>query len=106
MKKMILAAAALGLLLVQQGCAMTPKVAVSQMGDDKLTCAQLQDEYTKLDVIDKKADDNKSVNTTNVAAALFFWPAVVATVMSADDAQKHADERRSRLVEIAKPKGW
>lgn len=105
MKKLILVAAALGLLVVEQGCAMTPKVAVEQMGDDKLTCAQLQDEYTKLDTIDKKADDNKSVNTTNVAAALFFWPAVVATVMSADDAQKHADQRRSRLVEIAKSKG-
>lgn len=104
MKKILSLAVAGLLVLSQSACVSTPKVAVVQMGDDNLTCDQLKAEYQKLDAIDKEADENKSVNGRNVAAAVFFWPAVVSTVMSADDAQKRVEQRRTRLVELAKAK--
>ena len=45
----------------------------------------------------EEASDNKGVNTANVAAAVFFWPAAVGNYMNAADAEK--------LVELAGRQG-
>lgn len=94
-----------GLALFVSGCASTQKVAIEQPGDDKLTCEALKEEFGKLDKIQSEADENKSVNTKNVAAAILFWPALAATYVNATDAEKLLEKRRAHLMSIYKSKG-
>lgn len=105
MKRIITAACAVSLLLATTACTSTPKVAVQQTDDFKLSCEGLNAEFKKLDTVMEEADHNKGVNTANVAAVLFFWPAAVGNYMSAADAEKLVEKRRSHLMEIYKSKG-
>lgn len=86
-------------------CVTTQKVAVNQLDDEKMSCEQIKGEYAKLDQVMDEADHNKGVNTANVAAVLFFWPAAVGNYMDADKAEKLVEKRRTHLDEIYKAKG-
>jgi hypothetical protein len=86
-------------------CTSTTKVAAVQPQDKKLSCDQLEAEFVKLDSIVEEADDNKGVNTANVAAVLLFWPAAVGNYMDADKAQDLVDKRRTHLMSIYDDKG-
>lgn len=79
-------------------CTTTEKVAVQQPGDTKLSCAQLDTEFAKLDQIMEDAQGDKGVNTANVAAVVFFWPAAVGNYMNATDAEKLVEKRRAHLM--------
>lgn len=103
--KFILGGVCSGALLMAAGCTSTEKVAVQQPGDTKLTCEQLTEEFASLDAIMEEASDNKGVNTANVAAAVFFWPAAVGNYMNAADAEKLVAERRAHLMTIYGDKG-
>lgn len=96
--------AALALTMAAGGCATTTKVATQQPGDEKLSCDALKAEFAKLDSVTQEADANKGVNTANVAAVLFFWPAAVGNYMDADKAQKLVEQRRTHLMGIYKSK--
>jgi len=91
--------------LLLAGCATTTKVAVNQPGDNRLSCTEIKAEFAKLDRVQEEADDNKGVNTANVAAVLFFWPAAVGNWMDADKAEKLLQRRRDALMEHYKAKG-
>ena len=86
------------------GCATSQKVQVVQMGDDKLTCAKIAEELAQLDRADSEVNSKKGVTGTNVAAALFFWPALAYTYMDAKDANKAIADRRSHLTAIGNKK--
>jgi hypothetical protein len=103
--KTVSAVAAAAMMLVVSGCVTTTKVAVEQPGDAKLSCAELSAEFKKLDNVMTEARDNKGVNTANVAAVLLFWPAAVGNYMSADDAEKLVERRRTHLMGIYTQKG-
>jgi len=81
-------------------CATTTKVAVRQPGDANMSCDQLKAEFVKLDKVQEEADNNKGVNTANVAAVLLFWPAAVGNYMDADKAEKLMNQRREHLMDI------
>ena len=81
-------------------CATTTKVAVRQPGDAAMSCDQLKTEFAKLDKVQEEADNNKGVNTANVAAVLLFWPAAVGNYMDADKAEKLMNQRREHLMDI------
>jgi hypothetical protein len=98
MKLIICGSAALALAVA--GCTTTQKVATVQPMDTTLSCSQLQAEFVKLDSVTKQADENKGVNTANVAAVLLFWPAAVGNYMDAETAQKMVNERRTHLMGI------
>jgi len=97
-------ASAVALLLLTSACATTTKVATVQPDDTKMSCEQLKAEFAKLDTVMQEADHNKGVNTANVAAVLFFWPAAVGNYMDADKAEKLVEQRRSHLMEVYKSK--
>ena len=86
------------------GCATSQKVQVVQMGDDKMTCASIQEELAQLNQADAEVNSKKGVTGTNVAAALFFWPALAFTYIDAKDANKAISERRSHLTAIGNKK--
>ena len=86
-------------------CTSTTKVSALQPGDNKLTCEQLESEFANLDTVMQEGDDNKGVNTANVAAVILFWPAAVGNYMDADKAQDLVDKRRTHLMGIYSKKG-
>lgn len=98
MKKSVLC----GLLAVSLlgGCACPEVVSVVNPGDENMTCKQLKDEIDTLDKARRDLAAEKGVTGKNVAAALFFWPALIATHSNVSDAQRAVDERKSRLVKI------
>ena len=51
------------------------------------------------------ARDGRTLTGTNVAAALFWWPGLVATYVNTDDAIDAAVDRQTHLAEIYKDKG-
>ena len=88
MKKVLLLGLASAALFAATACTSTEKVAVQQPTDAKLTCAQLEGEFVKLDTIMEDASGDKGVNTANVAAVVFFWPAAVGNYMNASQAEE------------------
>jgi hypothetical protein len=93
-------AVSVAILATVAGCATSTKVAIQQPGDQAMSCEALRGEFTKLDTVAAEADSNKGVNTANVAAVLFFWPAAVGNYMDADKAQKLVEQRRAHLMTI------
>ena len=55
-----------------EAMALFAKVAVRQPGDKAMSCVQLNAEFAKLDRVQQEADNNKGMNTANVAAELLF----------------------------------
>ncbi|MGL4230542.1 MAG: hypothetical protein ACRDAM_07200 [Casimicrobium sp.] len=91
------ASAALSLVA---GCASPTVVQREKIGDEQLSCEQLRFEIGEAERYKREAEKEKGVTGTNVAAALFFWPAIAGTYMNANDAIRAAEDRRSRLVNI------
>ena len=54
---------------------------------------------------EKQARKEKGVTGTNVAAAVFFWPAMLVTYSNAEEAIDAAENRKKRLVSIGESKG-
>jgi hypothetical protein len=46
------------------------------------------------------------VTGTNVAAAVFFWPALIATYANTEDAVNAAKDRQKNLAKIADEKNY
>ncbi|WP_417495203.1 hypothetical protein [Maricaulis sp.] len=91
-------------VFIVSACTSTPKVNVRQPGDRNLSCAEIQSEFDSLDNVQNEAEDNQGVNTANVAAVLFFWPAAVGNYMDADRAMDLVEERRAVLMDLYEAK--
>ena len=103
-KKMFALAAIFGGVLMISGCVTNEKVAVTQLGDESLSCEQIKGQSIKLDGVAEKALDNKGVNTANVAAVIFFWPAAVGNYMDSDHAEQLIEKRRGVLATLYQEK--
>ena len=86
-------------------CATTEKVATVKPTDNKLSCKQIEQEFSDLDKVMKQAQKNKGATGTNIAAAVFFWPAAVGNYLDADNAEELVKERQENLVELSNNKG-
>lgn len=97
--KAALCAAAVAVL---SACTTTEKVAVEKPTDLKMSCAEIEGEFEKLDQVMEDASGDKGVNTANVAAVVFFWPAAVGNYMNASEAEKLVEKRRAHLMSLYK----
>jgi len=79
-------------------CASPAVVQTAKSGDSRLSCAQLQNEYSNAEHFRTEADKEKSVTGGNVVRALFFWPAILGTVGNANQAIAAADARKAHLA--------
>lgn len=91
--------------IVLAGCATPQVVSVRQPGDDKLSCAQIKDQFAAAEKFEKDARSERGVTGTNVAAALFFLPGLIATYMNTEDAMKAARDRQDVLARLHSSKG-
>ena len=95
----------LGIAASLTACASPEVVDTKQMGDDKLSCKQLAAEIQEASEFERKAQKEKGVTGTNVAAAVIFWPAIIGTYANANEAIKAAKERKEHLVDLSTKKG-
>lgn len=86
------------------GCASPEVVQVKQIGDRSLTCEQIKTAYDDAGEFEEKARRERKVTGINVAAAIFFWPALIATYSNTDDAITAARDRQKNLTKIAEEK--
>ncbi|MEQ8406450.1 MAG: hypothetical protein RKE49_15245 [Oceanicaulis sp.] len=104
MNRLIVSAAAIGALFTVSACTSAPKVSPRQPGDANLSCSELENEFVNLDQVAEEAESNQGVNTANVAAVVFFWPAAVGNYMDSERALELVDERRDHLMDLYEAK--
>ncbi len=86
-------------------CATPHVVTQRKAGDSELTCAQLKGEYADAIEFEEKARKERGLTGTNVAAAIFFWPAMIGTYRNVEEATDAAKTRQKHLERIAAEKG-
>jgi len=91
-------------LFIIAGCASPQVVSVKKAGDSDLSCAQLRNEYSDAQDFEAKARKERTVTGTNVAAAVFFWPALLGTYANTEEAITAAKDRQKNLERIAADK--
>ena len=90
-------------VLMIASCASPTVVDVMMPGDEKLSCAQLQNAYAETKRYKREADGEKGVTGGNVAR-LLFWPSIVGTYLNANEAIQAADSRTVHLANIMRNK--
>ncbi len=90
--------------LLTVGCVSSQKVDRVRVDDDQLSCKEIIEQIKEAEDYKKKAEANKGVTGTNVAAAVFFLPGLVSTYIDANDAIKAAEERKQHLVDVYREK--
>ena len=93
------------MLLFLVACATPQIVEEIQLKDEQLSCSRIEAEIAEADKFEEEAKDEKGFTGTNVAAAIFFWPAMWATYRNANDAIDAANERKNHLRALYKEKG-
>lgn len=101
MKYLAIVIAALALT----ACATPQVTQVNQINDVNLTCSQIKTEIAEAKKLEDEARKERKVTGKNVAAAVFFWPALVVTHMNADEAITAAKDRQEMLTKLYQQKG-
>ena len=86
------------------GCASPTVVESKQTNDRMMSCDALKTAYSEAKEFESKARKERGVTGTNVAAAIFFWPAMLGTYKNTEDAIEAAKERQKHLESIAAEK--
>ena len=87
------------------GCATPTVVQSKQSGDAELSCPQLKLAYADALDFESKARKERGVTGTNVAAAIFFWPAMIGTYKNTEEAIDAAKERQKHIEKVGVGKG-
>lgn len=94
----------LSLAIVLTGCASPTVVDTRKAGDSQLTCEQIKLEIAEAERFEKEARKERTATGTNVAAAIFFWPALLGTYSNTEQAINAAKERKDNLFKLADSK--
>lgn len=95
------AIATLGTLaLLLQACATPHVVQTKKITDNELTCSQIKSEIAEAEGFEKKARAERKITGKNVAAAVFFWPALIGTYSNTEEAITAAKERQALLTDL------
>ena len=93
-------AAALTLVALLSACASPHVVESVKTTDATLSCAQIDTEMKEAERFRSEAQKEKGVTGTNVAAVIFFWPAMIGTYSNANEAITAASARKAHLVTL------
>lgn len=90
--------------LLITGCASPTVVQSKQTNDSGMSCDQLKAAYSEALDFESKARKERGVTGTNVAAAIFFWPAMIGTYKNTEEAVEAAKDRQKHLEKIGQEK--
>jgi hypothetical protein len=93
------------LLAFLSGCCCPDPVETKKLGDEKMSCQELIVEMKEIEKARKDLSSEKGVTGKNVAAVVFFWPALIATHSNVNEAVRALDERKNHLMTIYNSKG-
>ena len=93
------------MLIFISACASPPVVSKYQAGDDSMDCAALDYEIRRVEDGLADARSERGVTGTNVGAALFWWPGLVATYVNVGEAVNAANARIDHLSSLKYKKG-
>lgn len=86
--------------LVIQSCASPHVVESKQVSDNQLSCSEIIAQIEEADQFERDARKERKVTGTNVAAAVFFWPALIGTYANTEEAIDAARERKQHLTKL------
>lgn len=86
------------------GCATPHVVQAVKTTDSLITCSQIDAELAEADRFRSDAQKEKGMTGTNVAAVIFFWPAMIGTYANANEAIAAADSRKIHLSSLSMQK--
>ena len=89
------------IIALLSACASPEVVSERQVGDSALSCSEIKSELREAEKFKDRARSEKGVTGTNVAAALFFWPAMLVTYSNAEEAIRAAEGRTDFLMDLA-----
>jgi hypothetical protein len=95
---------ALSSVFLLSACATPHVVEKKKLSDAKLSCGQITAEIEEADRFEKDARGERKVTGTNVAAAVFFWPALLATYSNTEEAIDAAKDRKQYLISLYEKK--
>lgn len=87
-------------IFVLSSCASPEVVKTVQISDKDLSCSQLIAATEEAKKFEEDGREERTVTGTNVAAAIFWWPGLVATYINTDDAIDAAKDRQEHLAKI------
>lgn len=82
------------------GCATPDVVETKKLSDHQLGCQELAQEISKCEENHKEIQKEKGVTGKNVAATVFFWPALIVTHSNVSNALQALNERKNHLISI------
>ena len=92
-------------LLLISSCAMPEVVETQKTTDEMLCCTELSQEISQCEKAHAEVQKRKGITGTNVAATLFFWPALIATHSNVNTATAALNERKNHLLDLYRSKG-
>ena len=95
----------ISMLIFISACASPPVVSKYQAGDDSMDCSALDYEIRRVEEGLADARSERGVTGTNVGAALFWWPGLVATYVNVGEAVNAANARIDHLSSLKYKKG-
>ena len=93
------------LVALLSGCCCPDVVETKKLGDEKMSCQEIIVEMKEIENARKELSSEKGVTGKNVAAVVFFWPALIATHSNVNDAMRALNERKNHLMDIYNKKG-
>ena len=94
----------LSLVALATACASPTVVQTKQLKDAEMSCKQLKDALDEAEEFEAKARKERGMTGTNVAAAIFFWPAMLGTYSNTEEAINAAKDRQRHLQKLAEQK--
>ncbi|WP_282092313.1 hypothetical protein [Epibacterium ulvae] len=91
--------------LALSACVAPEVVTKNSVGDQQLSCTEISTQLVQLEEIRKEAAKGQTASGQNVAAAIFFWPAVIGNYQNAKQALEAANARHDVLLALAQKKG-
>lgn len=91
--------------LTLSACATPYVVDTKKTSDVNLSCSQIESEISSAKEFEQKARAERKVTGKNIAAALFFWPALIGTYSNTEEAINAAKERQVNLTNLYEQKG-
>ena len=73
---------------------------VCSKGDDKMSCSQIEQDLENLNKAESEINSKKGRVSSNVLAALFWWPGITCTYYDAGQALEAIRGRRAHLSEL------
>ncbi|WP_338548258.1 hypothetical protein [Roseovarius phycicola] len=87
------------------GCVAPDVVSSHKIEDGQLSCHDIALQMQQLEDIRAHARKGKTMSGANVAAAVFFWPAVIGNYANANEAIEASNKREAALAELARDQG-